>query len=898
VAVQDTTAPVIAGVSNATIFEPSGGLLDASGCYDNVGIATFSWVVVFNNWSGGIDDRVELSGVTPEYAFDRLGSFSVTIQLWDAAGNSNTTDISVVYDDPPVISVPGWLVAMAGERIEVPVFITDVFYQDLVVTIPDAPEGAVVEGLPSEARLVWTPGEGEAGEDVSITLQVHDGFVSSRATVDFHVNPSRGSGNSPPEVNSQPPLSAKRATPYIYPVDAVDPDGDVLGYMMLDGPDGMSVSPGGTVSWDPPFVQGTELVDVHLSVTDGRDTVEQRWTVRWREPPNSAPVITFMFEPLEVRVREEFLVDLSVYVQDPEAYDLDADDPNHRLAWSVEYDGEMVDLVSQSGLVFTFQAMDVKGQTSIVFEASDPSGASGSAPMEVVVKGSEGPPPDDGTDWLLLVVLGVLVAAGAVGGAVAMRRRGRAVEGPHGSEEEEGPDLGPAPEERPEATAAIGEALADEGGADARSFVELEGGTPPVVATGAGAATPPVSRVLGTEARPSGKAYVVDGVAVLEANGSVLASTGSVEEVMGPFSETVEEVRRGLRGDGIAVLELDGHRVVLALRSGLGSVCVVRGREDEAFRAGLRDNLARLFKDRSTEGALGVVEDILASAGGGETAEVVPDAWTARMDVSISLQGSVVLLDARLRNDTDHILNNVRLRLHHDEDALSVESVTPKLLSTHGRMSLGNVPPRKEHRVAISLLPEACVSSGVRMVATYTDMEGRTVHVPSPNVPVDVECPRIEPGSDIDEDGLATLSERGLGFSGRRVFEHGMDVDHKELYSIAVSLVPEQGPMKVMDLEDDSLMRSEAWFLGSGEGGSPRILVRVSSHGADHLLEVFVTSDDGAAATGLLTHLAGELMDGAASAMTGKRVERVRDAATLDEISVWPTLLDYRIMGE
>jgi hypothetical protein len=390
----------------------------------------------------------------------------------------------------------------------------------------------------------------------------------------------------------------------------------------------------------------------------------------------------------------------------------------------------------------------------------------------------------------------------------------------------------------------------------------------------------------------------VEGVAVLEANGSVLASTGVVEEVMGPFSEAVEEVRKGLRGDGLAVLELDGHRVLLALRSGLGAVCLVRGREDEAFRTGLRDHLAELLKDRSTEGALGVVEDILASAGGGDTAEVVPDAWTARMDLSVSLQGSVVLLEVRLRNDTDHILNNVRLRLHHDGDALSVESVTPKLLTSHGRMSLGNVPPRKEHKVAISLVPEVCVSSGIRMVATYTDMEGRTVHVPSPNFPVDVECPQLEPGSDIDEENLATLSDQGLGFSGRRVFEHGIDVERKDLYSLAVSLVPEQGPMKVMDLEDDSLMRSEAWFLGSGEGGSPRILVRVSSHGTDHLLEVFVTSDDGAAAIGLLTHLAGELMDEAASAMPGKRVERVRDAATLDEISVWPTLLDYRIMGE
>ena len=104
--------------------------------------------------------------------------------------------------------------------------------------------------------------------------------------------------------------------------------------------------------------------------------------------------------------------------------------------------------------------------------------------------------------------------------------------------------------------------------------------------------------------------------------------------------------------------------------------------------------------------------------------------------------------------------------------------------------------------------------------------------------------------------------------------------------------------MKIIELGDESLMRAEAWFIGSGEGGSPQVLVRVSSHGADHLTEVFVTSDDGPTATGLLTYLAGEFLDSAASDMPGKRIERVRDSATLEEIAVWPSLLDYKVMGE
>jgi len=125
-----------------------------------------------------------------------------------------------------------------------------------------------------------------------------------------------------------------------------------------------------------------------------------------------------------------------------------------------------------------------------------------------------------------------------------------------------------------------------------------------------------------------------------------------------------------------------------------------------------------------------------------------------------------------------------------------------------------------------------------------------------------------------------------------------MDVDMKDLFDIAVRLVVEQGPMKVISLEDESLMRSEAWFLASGVGGVPTVMTRVSAHGVDHLLELFVTSDDGATATGLLTHLASELLDAVASEMPGKRVEKVRDAATLEDIAVWPSLLDYKIMDE
>ena len=899
--VLDITPPVIIGVSNATVFEPTDGLLDATACFDNVGIVSVQWTVTFINWTGGYDEHIELEGTTPSYPFDQLGTHTVSLVLTDAANNVNSTVITVVYDDVPTITLPGWAVSMVGQRLEVQLNISDIYFTDLQVTKVEGPDGANVHGLPLAPALVWTPEQQHAGSEVTIMVEVHDGFVSSQASIIVHVNPSRGELNHAPVISSEPPLSAKRDTPYIYPVDAVDQDDDLLGYLLLAGPASMSISQGGTVSWDPPFDHGTILVDVHMLVTDGKDTAEQSWTIRWREPPNASPQITFVLDSTEVMVREKFLVDLSVYVLDPEAFEVDSDDPNHMLVWDVGYDESIVALVSKDGLVFRFQALDEKGISALNFKASDPSGAYDTAVMDLVVKGRSSSPSDDGLGWMLWLALAVLIAAGIAGGAVAMRRRGHVPEPIDPGEVDAMEAFGPPPETTPADADALSTALVSEEPGELGTFVEMEraqGDRRDVGPSGAAIVIPVKSRVVPDTPEPEGRAFQLEGIAVLEANGSVMASTGKVEQIMGPYADSIEEVRKGLRGDGLALMEVQGRRVLLGLRSGIGAICILRGREDEAFRMGLREHLGELFKDRSTEGALGVVEDILASAGPSDTAEVVKGAWTTRLDVERTYQGSVVLLDVRLVNETERILNNVRLRLYRDEDALTIQSISPKMLMTSGRIAIGNVPPGKVHNVAISLVPEVCMASKVRLMVTYTDMEGRSVSVPSLSIAVNVECPYLEFAGDVDEENLLAVHETGLGFSGHRVFDHGMDVDMKELFDIAVRLVVEQGPMKVISLEDESLMRSEAWFVASGVGGEPTVMTRVSAHGVDHLLELFVTSDDGATATGLLTHLASELLDAVANEIPGKRVEKVRDAATLEDIAVWPSLLDYKIMDE
>jgi hypothetical protein len=637
---------------------------------------------------------------------------------------------------------------------------------------------------------------------------------------------------------------------------------------------------------------------------------------------------------MEVYTRETFLVDLSIHVVDPGSYTIDEDDPNQALVWTLEFDETHIALLGTDGLIYQIQALDVPGMTTLNFTVTDPSGASDSIALELAILRKDSQDDGGGFGWLLWVVLVVLVAVALL--AVATTRRRPEPRAEELELAEPGREWGPPPGETQESARLLSEALAskvdagteaeDEGFPgdlegfeekddvlaseldelldDVDSFVEVEGratGEDHVEDEGMGTTIPPVpggTRVVdGTDGRAR-RTFRLEGVAVLGADGRRLASTGKVQEVVGPYQDGLGMVLGTLGDDGSAYMEVKGRRVLIVTLGKATVLCVIRGKVDLEFRDLLDNKLRDLDLYEGEDAALALIDDLLSGAGKPDRAEVVKDAWTTRLSADVSNKGSIVVLTATLHNDTDHILNNVRLDVEHDHDALTIETVRPKMLVTQGRMSMGNVPPRTEQEVTIDLVPALCLSSVIKLLATYTDREGNTVHVPARALAVNVECPYIVPGTEMGQETLLSLSEEGLGFTGRRVFVHGLDVDRLDLFKLAVTVVATQGPMKVLELDDESLMRAEAWFLGSGEGGAPRVLVRVSSHGTDHLVELFITSDDGPTATGLLTYLAGEFIDTAASEFPGKRIERVRDVATLEDVEAWPSLLDYKIMGE
>lgn len=95
--------------------------------------------------------------------------------------------------------------------------------------------------------------------------------------------------NAPPSISSKPP-EAFTALEYLYPVQAVDPDGDKLSYRLEDGPEGMSIDETGKASWNLAGAKPGEFpVKITVEDTDGGKAT-QSFTINLGAPKQSSPL--------------------------------------------------------------------------------------------------------------------------------------------------------------------------------------------------------------------------------------------------------------------------------------------------------------------------------------------------------------------------------------------------------------------------------------------------------------------------------------------------------------------------------------------------------------------------------------------------------------------------------
>lgn len=137
----------------------------------------------------------------------------------------------------------------------------------LTYSLTTAPTGMSID--PASGLIEWTPAASHV-PSVQVVVQVLDGKGGS-ATQSFTINVTAAPPpNQQPLITSTPVTSATEGQPYVYDVDASDPDaGDTLSYTLTQAPAGMTVDAAtGVISWLPSPTPAT--VSVTVVVGDGR----------------------------------------------------------------------------------------------------------------------------------------------------------------------------------------------------------------------------------------------------------------------------------------------------------------------------------------------------------------------------------------------------------------------------------------------------------------------------------------------------------------------------------------------------------------------------------------------------------------------------------------------------
>lgn len=218
--------------------------------------------------------------------FVQVGEYPVTVEVDDGNGGTDTqTYLLMVVDapvnSPPIITSDPVTEAAVDELYQYPVEAFDPDGDELTYSLLIAPDGMDI--IAETGEISWIPNADQADE-FSVTVQVDDGN-GGQAIQEFTVRV-----NSPPEIISDPVITAAVDELYQYPVEAIDAnDDDILTYELAEGaPATMNIdAQTGVIEWTP-GIDDIGSVDVTVRVTDLAGAFDEQSytiTVELIEPP-------------------------------------------------------------------------------------------------------------------------------------------------------------------------------------------------------------------------------------------------------------------------------------------------------------------------------------------------------------------------------------------------------------------------------------------------------------------------------------------------------------------------------------------------------------------------------------------------------------------------------------
>lgn len=154
--------------------------------------------------------------------------------------------------------------------------VNEPYQLQLVATDPDGDrlsfghEGSLPSGAALEektGKFTWTPGADTVGQPVRITFTVSDGTASDTLAVRFVVDDGTATAR-PPELKEIAPKTVKVGETLTFTLEATDPDGDSITFLMQHEPAGATLT-GANFSYTPSADQAGQTYQIAFAASDG-----------------------------------------------------------------------------------------------------------------------------------------------------------------------------------------------------------------------------------------------------------------------------------------------------------------------------------------------------------------------------------------------------------------------------------------------------------------------------------------------------------------------------------------------------------------------------------------------------------------------------------------------------
>jgi RHS repeat-associated protein len=207
-----------------------------------------------------------------------IGHYNISISVEDGKGGRDTQTyilgvVTNVIDSqlnrPPVFVSNPVVYGNLNSEYRYDADATDADNDNLTYSVINAPNGLVINE--NTGVVTFTPTVLGATE---ITLQVNDGKGGIATQIYTLSVLEEETDNYAPVIISEPILKASTSQNYVYDVNAIDPDKDILTYSLVNAPQGMSIDNlTGEIIWD---TEGKTVGNYNISVkvTDNRGGVD------------------------------------------------------------------------------------------------------------------------------------------------------------------------------------------------------------------------------------------------------------------------------------------------------------------------------------------------------------------------------------------------------------------------------------------------------------------------------------------------------------------------------------------------------------------------------------------------------------------------------------------------